>query len=193
MSDSFFRRPISLRRTIFLVQEYMHGGTIKSQILNQMINRSKMVYSYSQGLRWCLGAASALAAMHASEPMVIHRDLKCDNILLTKTGDGGVAKVADLGLHALVEKKGNSGKKGDKLKLDPDSPDSPPPLKQTKPYQKVQTRKLAVHSNGQAAMEAENAPTFWKMTGQTGGKLQLALLCPFFESFKPTMCNLFTS
>lgn len=146
----------------------MKGGTLKSKILEQMINRSKVVYTYTQGLRWCIGAAEALAAMHGSEPMVIHRDLKADNILLTGTGSDSVAKVADFGLHALVERRRKAGKDDDKL--DSDGPDSPP-LRQTKNYEVVEARKaksaINALSNGQAAVAIEGAPMFWKMTGKT--------------------------
>lgn len=154
-------------RTIFLVQEYMKGGTLQSAILRQMIDRSTTVYTYAQGLRWCLGAASALAVMHGSEPMVIHRDLKSENILLTDKSRDSVAKVADLGLHAIVQKRTNSLKNNDKLDL-----------KQTKNYEVVQARLARTVSNalgnGQAAIEAEAATTFWKMTGKTGSYVYMA-------------------
>ena len=71
-------------------------------ILRQMINRQMTVYTYNQGLQWCLGIAKALECLHTASPMVIHRDLKSDNVLLTaapKRGDtsASIAKIADLG------------------------------------------------------------------------------------------------
>ena len=148
----------------------MKGGTLKSIILKQLINRSKVLYTYKQGLRWCHGIASALASMHSHDPMIIHRDLKCDNILLTNIGDSGIAKIADLGLHALVEKPQNSTDtipEVDKDELS-DIPNSPA-LKQMKPYEVVKSRKsknVNLLSNGQADMEAEVSMKFWKMTGE---------------------------
>lgn len=145
----------------------MKGGTLQAAILRQMIDRSVTVYTYEQGLRWCLGAANALATMHASDPMVIHRDLKSENILLTDKTRDSVAKVADLGLHAIVQKRTNTLKQNDKLDL-----------KQTKNYEVVQARLARSISNAlgnaQAAIEAEATTTFWKMTGKTGSYVYMA-------------------
>lgn len=43
----------------------------------------QVVYRYEDGLRWALQIASALAHLHAQRPLIIHRDLKLDNVLLT--------------------------------------------------------------------------------------------------------------
>ena len=122
-------------RTIFLAQEYMKGGTLKSVILKQMINRTSVVYSFVQALQWCIHIASALEAMHTSSPMIIHRDLKSDNILLTDTSKHSIAKIADLGLHALVEKQEI---KTEKI----DGPDARS-FKQTKVYEVVVQARLS--------------------------------------------------
>lgn len=150
-------------RTIFLVQEYMKGGTIKAAILKQMINRPKIIYTFSVGLRWCLDAARALNAMHKSSPMVIHRDLKSENILLTSNEPDCVAKVGDFGLHVVVDRPRKSSKSGIHSVH----------LKQTKSYEMV-TKTGAMKSPFMNAPmpdvdeEREEATTFWKMTGKTG-------------------------
>ena len=96
--------PESEWRTLYMVQEYMEGGTLKSKLLKQMINVQKPLYSYADALRWCINIASALLSMHTSRPRIIHRDIKSENILLTTGPDGvTVAKLADFGLHALIQ------------------------------------------------------------------------------------------
>ena len=53
----------------------------------------QVVYTYEDGLRWSIQIASALANLHAQRPLIIHRDLKLDNVLLT----------GDLGLRILID------------------------------------------------------------------------------------------
>lgn len=43
----------------------------------------QVIYTYEDGLRWSIQIASALANLHAQRPLIIHRDLKLDNVLLT--------------------------------------------------------------------------------------------------------------
>lgn len=42
----------------------------------------QVVYTYAQGLQWCLQMARGLERLHTSSPIIIHRDLKLENILL---------------------------------------------------------------------------------------------------------------
>ncbi|KAH7622707.1 hypothetical protein Ndes2526B_g03542 [Nannochloris sp. 'desiccata'] len=168
-------------RTLFLVQEYMHGGTLKSKILNQMVKRPQIVYTHVQGLRWCLNIAEGIAAMHASVPMVIHRDLKSDNVLLTNHGTDAVAKIADLGLHAMVTAQGvedpnapftdvdSAESECDTLSVDRPSFDSP--FKPAKSYTVVGSEAINPLRSGQAAAEDV---VLWKMTGKTGAFCYMA-------------------
>ncbi len=52
--------------------------------------------------RWAYQILEALVYLHAHVPPIIHRDLKCDNILVN--GTSGQVKVADLGLASVVQK-----------------------------------------------------------------------------------------
>lgn len=67
-----------------------------------MINYRKPLYSFTDAHRWCLNIAEALNFMHTRSPIIIHRDIKCDNILLSGPPDCLVAKIGDFGLHAQV-------------------------------------------------------------------------------------------
>ena len=42
-----------------------------------------MVYTYKEGVQWCIQVAEGLQRLHTGSPMIIHRDLKLDNILLS--------------------------------------------------------------------------------------------------------------
>jgi len=98
----------SRQETMFIAQEYMAGGTLKSMVSKQMLTPNNTVYTDKQALQWSLQLAEALAYLHSAIPMVIHRDLKLENVLLTseeQTPGGKVAKLADFGLVAFVRKE----------------------------------------------------------------------------------------
>ena len=43
---------------------------------------SRHVYTYAAAAEWCRQLASALSYLHGANPVVLHRDLKLDNVLL---------------------------------------------------------------------------------------------------------------
>jgi WNK lysine deficient protein kinase len=62
--------------------------------------RKKHKYIDEQVLkRWAWQILQGLVYLHAHEPAIIHRDLKCDNIFVN--GTSGVIKIGDLGLATL--------------------------------------------------------------------------------------------
>lgn len=75
----------------FFVMEYVEGPTIKDYLDK---NRR---FEEKEAVRIAMAVAEAL--QHASQRGLIHRDIKPDNVILTK--DGGV-KLADLGLARLT-------------------------------------------------------------------------------------------
>jgi len=55
-------------------------------------------------LRWALDIAEALEYLHGLRPLIVHRDLKLENILLTATNPArSAAKLADFGLHKMIK------------------------------------------------------------------------------------------
>ncbi len=74
----------------YIVQEYVPGLN-----LSQWIKKHGFP-DYGTGLRWIQQIAAALRA--ASEAGIVHRDVKPENIMLTRNG---VAKVTDFGLAQL--------------------------------------------------------------------------------------------
>jgi WNK lysine deficient protein kinase len=68
----------------------MNSGTLK-----EYIQRTGVPY-IGVLRRWCRQILSALEYLHNSNPKIIHRDLKCDNIFIN--GHSGHVKVGDLGL-----------------------------------------------------------------------------------------------
>jgi eukaryotic-like serine/threonine-protein kinase len=76
-----------VRHHHYLAMEYVEGGSIEGWL--KKLGR----FSIGDALHIILKTAAAL--QHAHEKSLIHRDIKPDNILLTKDG---VVKLADLGL-----------------------------------------------------------------------------------------------
>jgi serine/threonine protein kinase/Tfp pilus assembly protein PilF len=79
----------------FLVTEYVDGGT-----LNTWLRSEKR--TWRQVVELLVGVADALATAH--DAGILHRDIKPDNILVTKNG---YAKLADFGLAKLTDSTGN--------------------------------------------------------------------------------------
>lgn len=81
-----------------LVYEYLPGGSLADQLYGP--NSQKVSLSWVRRLKIAADAAKGLDYLHnASDPRIIHRDVKCSNILLDKEMN---AKVCDFGLSKQV-------------------------------------------------------------------------------------------
>ncbi|KAG1659741.1 hypothetical protein FOA52_006011 [Chlamydomonas sp. UWO 241] len=72
-----------IQGTLFLVLEYLPGGSLKRLVADQMREWNSRPANSTDALAWCIQIASVLAALHSSEPKVLHRDIKLENVLLT--------------------------------------------------------------------------------------------------------------
>ena len=79
----------------YLVTEYIDGGTLKDWSHSEK-------RTWRQGLDLLTGVADGLATAHGAG--MLHRDIKPDNVLITRSG---YAKLADFGLAKLAEEPGS--------------------------------------------------------------------------------------
>lgn len=70
---------------LFLAMEAVTGGDLRNIVLDAMMKPA--LYKDADVVRWCHDIARGLHYLHTRSPMVIHRDLKLENVLL----DGAAA------------------------------------------------------------------------------------------------------
>ncbi|RWS11383.1 serine/threonine-protein kinase WNK1-like protein, partial [Dinothrombium tinctorium] len=81
------------RKYLVLITELMTSGTLKTYLRRFKKINLKVLKS------WCRQILKGLNFLHSRTPVIIHRDLKCDNIFIT--GTIGSVKIGDLGLATL--------------------------------------------------------------------------------------------
>ncbi|CAO2145357.1 unnamed protein product [Urochloa humidicola] len=86
------------RRSFNFITELFSSGTLRSYRLRYPRVSLRAVRS------WARQILRGLAYLHAHDPPVIHRDLKCDNIFVN--GHQGQVKIGDLGLAAVLREAG---------------------------------------------------------------------------------------
>jgi serine/threonine protein kinase len=84
----------------YLVMDYCEGGTLRS------ILESDIVLSWEEMLGLVLDILSGLA--HAHQQGIVHCDIKPENILLTLTPRGWVARISDFGIARLSQEVNES-------------------------------------------------------------------------------------
>jgi len=80
---------------IFIVMEYIEGGT-----LGQYLKKKNFNFSERQASSIMSQIASGIKYLHKYG--IVHRDLKPDNIMITQQNDFGVIKIMDFGLSRIV-------------------------------------------------------------------------------------------
>ncbi|XP_062197195.1 probable serine/threonine-protein kinase WNK8 isoform X2 [Phragmites australis] len=88
------------RRTFNFISELFSSGTLRSYRLRYPRVSLRAVRS------WARQILRGLAYLHAHDPPVIHRDLKCDNLFVN--GHQGQVKIGDLGLAAVLREAGQA-------------------------------------------------------------------------------------
>eukprot|EP01025_Chloroclados_australasicus_P065814 TRINITY_DN897_c0_g1_i3.p2 TRINITY_DN897_c0_g1~~TRINITY_DN897_c0_g1_i3.p2 ORF type:complete len:257 (-),score=5.76 TRINITY_DN897_c0_g1_i3:1535-2230(-) len=98
--------------SLFLAQECLKGGSLNQLCLEQCIQRNKNLYSIMDAYYWMLDVAKGMRYLHTSNPLVIHRDLKPDNIVFKVTGERPQAVIIDFGVHATISQRDRLEKQG---------------------------------------------------------------------------------
>lgn len=93
LQESFFN---SSEELLFIVQDFCDGGTLHDQIVNAIEKKSP--FSEEQIMQWFIQMTMALQHIHSKK--VLHRDLKSQNVFLTKKG---VVKIGDFGIARMME------------------------------------------------------------------------------------------
>eukprot|EP00117_Sycon_ciliatum_P044732 scpid13983/ scgid1304/ Probable serine/threonine-protein kinase drkB; Receptor-like kinase 2; Receptor-like kinase B; Vesicle-associated receptor tyrosine kinase-like protein 2 len=90
----FLGAGVDPKNELFLVMEYAKRGSLKSLLVDESV-----AISHADRLRFMLDAAKGMEYLHGLHPPVVHRDLKCSNLLVTERW---VVKVADFGTARLM-------------------------------------------------------------------------------------------
>eukprot|EP00798_Chlamydomonas_sp_ICE-L_P012533 gene12533-15749_t len=93
--------------SLFIVQELIKGGNLLHKVYKQMLNRHKQIYTSQTALTWMLNVAEGMQYLHSvteTKPMIIHRDLKLENIMLGFDGTSS-CKLVDFGLHKVIDNR----------------------------------------------------------------------------------------
>lgn len=92
--------------SLFMVQELCTGGSLRAKVMQQMVVYNAALYTYIDALRWSTEVSEGVAYLHAQQPLIIHRDLKLDNILLVDGTATSSVRIADFGLMTVVTESG---------------------------------------------------------------------------------------
>jgi serine/threonine protein kinase len=95
----------SITGSLYLVMEYCSEGNLKTYLQSH-----SAVTTWRMKMKLARQTAEGIEYLHQQSPPIVHRDLKCQNILVTCDGD---AKVSDFGLSKTLSRTvGNASKMG---------------------------------------------------------------------------------
>merc|ERR1740130_863446 len=86
---------VTVQPNLCVVMEMMEAGS-----LHDNIHKQQMDLPIARMLQIATDVANGCSYLHRQKPMIIHRDLKSQNILLTTNG---LAKIADFGLSRFFQ------------------------------------------------------------------------------------------
>ncbi len=100
-----FQDAFAERDRYYIVLNYIEGNDLTDLI--RMARQHNEVVPIRQIIAWLLAVCDAVMFLHRQEPIVIHRDIKPDNIRITPLGtailvDMGNAKAAADGVRTLI-------------------------------------------------------------------------------------------
>lgn len=113
---SFHSGSVILNNACYIVQDYVSGGTLKRAVSSAAARKQgePRPYRAADAAAWGADVARGLAYLHGANPVILHRDLKLENVLLTRRrgppgeteeeraslppGRGQTAQLADFGL-----------------------------------------------------------------------------------------------
>jgi len=87
-------------QNLCIVMDYCEGGDLWKYI--QDIRRKKASIDEGLVLRWCTQMCLALKYMH--DRNILHRDIKTQNVFLTRKNGGQIVKIADFGISKVLDK-----------------------------------------------------------------------------------------
>ncbi|KAJ0402877.1 hypothetical protein P43SY_000491 [Pythium insidiosum] len=82
-----------------IVAEFLAGGDVRA-LLQRYLSEGRPEGFSPEKIKIALHVAHALTYLHSLQPIVLHRDLKSKNILLTEEGD---AKLTDFGVSRVIQ------------------------------------------------------------------------------------------
>jgi len=83
--------------SLCIITEYCHRGSLADLLLNHAVPMT-----FQQKIQFALDAAQGMSYLHSSNPVILHRDLKSDNLLVAEDWH---IKVGDFGLTRFMSAK----------------------------------------------------------------------------------------
>lgn len=83
------------KKEAVIITEIFTGGSLKQHLEKIKYQRLKVIKT------WCKEILKGLKYLHESDPPVIHRDIKCDNIFINS--NTGQIKIGDLGYSCILK------------------------------------------------------------------------------------------